>query len=114
MRGIQLFNDEQFFECHEVLEEVWMQVSGEQKIFLQGIIQVAVALHHLKRDNLVGARRLLDAGTKKLAQFAPSHETVDVARLLMDVQPLATRIKFPQAGQAAPTFVIPKLQTLAG
>jgi len=43
--GIALFNRERFFECHEVLEEAWLKASGEQRTFLQGLIQVAVAFY---------------------------------------------------------------------
>ena len=35
--GIRLFNDEYFFEAHEVLEDVWKQEHGEPRLFLQGL-----------------------------------------------------------------------------
>ena len=35
-RGIQLFNDGEFFECHEVLEEAWTPERGPRRLFLQG------------------------------------------------------------------------------
>src|SRR5579872_838991 len=82
LEGIRCFNEEQFFECHEALEEAWMQVAGEQKLFLQGLIQVAVAFHHLRRQNAIGAQRLLSAGIEKLSPFSPSHESVELAEFL--------------------------------
>ena len=98
-KGIVLFNAGQFFECHETLEEAWLEAGGEQKTFLQGLIQVAVALYHLRRDNLTGATRLLSAGMEKLAPFAPQHESVGVGDLLKDLQPLRDALRSGQAPQ---------------
>jgi len=41
-RGIELFNDAKFFECHEVLEEAWTPERGPRRLFLQALIHVAV------------------------------------------------------------------------
>ncbi len=90
--GIQCFNREQFFECHEVLEAAWLEASGEQKTFLQGLIQVAVAFHHLRRENVAGARRLLTAGMEKLSAFAPQQEAVDVGGLLGSLDPFRKQL----------------------
>src|SRR5438874_12872865 len=57
--GIKLFNSGEFFEAHEVLEDVWCAAPAAEKRFLQGLIQVAVALHHHSKENRVGARSLL-------------------------------------------------------
>jgi hypothetical protein len=45
-RGIKLFNSADYFEAHEVLEDVWRAAPQLEKRFFQGLIQVAVALHH--------------------------------------------------------------------
>ena len=39
--GIELFNQAEFFEAHEALEEVWRAAPAGEKMFLQGLIQVA-------------------------------------------------------------------------
>ena len=82
LHGIDLFNNRKFFECHEALEEAWLEAASGEKTFLQGLIQIAVALHHLGNQNRVGARRLLGAGIEKLSAFTPQHESVDVAGLI--------------------------------
>ena len=46
--GLRLFNEEDFFECHEVFEELWSESQGDDRKFLQGLIQAAVALFHLE------------------------------------------------------------------
>lgn len=59
-----------FFEAHEELEAHWMKASGDEKVLLQGLIQVAAGLHRLKLDprNTDGALYLLDRGLAKLAR----------------------------------------------
>lgn len=104
--GIDLFNREQFFECHEVLEEAWLEASGEQRTFLQGLIQVAVAFYHLRRENLVGASRLLTAGMEKLSAFAPERDAVDLAALLATLEPLRETLA---AGTIRPDCAAPRI-----
>jgi uncharacterized protein len=66
-RGIQLFNRGEFFEAHEALEDVWRAASAEEKKFLQGLVQLAVAFHHYSTGNRVGMRSVLDRGIKNLS-----------------------------------------------
>jgi len=80
-RGIHLFNNEQFFECHEVLEVLWTAERGPRRLFLQALIHFAVAFHHDGRANPAGARRQLGKGLRKLAAYLPACEGIDTARL---------------------------------
>lgn len=73
-----LFNHWCFFEVHEVLEPVWMEEVGDVKRFLQGLIQAAVALYHLGRGNVAGARSLLTEGLAKLSPHRPNFICVEL------------------------------------
>jgi predicted metal-dependent hydrolase len=66
-RGIRLFNLREFYDAHEVWEDVWRESHGLEKRFLQGLIQAAVALHHHSTGNVVGAGSLMDRGLRNLA-----------------------------------------------
>jgi predicted metal-dependent hydrolase len=66
-RGIRLFNLREFYEAHEVWEDVWRESQGMEKRFLQGLIQAAVALHHHSTGNVVGAGSLMQRGLGNLA-----------------------------------------------
>jgi len=68
-RGIQLFNEAEFFQAHEVLEDVWREAGQPERRFLQGLIQVAVALHHHSQGNAVGARSLLARAARNLSGY---------------------------------------------
>jgi hypothetical protein len=71
--GIDLFNEHQFWHAHEAWEQLWLVAQGEEKRFLQGLIQLAAAYHHVKRGTMRGAVRLFDAALTKLDSFPDEH-----------------------------------------
>src|SRR4051812_9227032 len=85
-RGIELFNAGEFFEAHEVLEDVWRPAVGDERRFLQGLIQIAVALHHHSTGNWVGARSLLKRGASKLEDLPPDYCGIRVGELRLATQ----------------------------
>lgn len=86
LEGIRLFNEEDFFECHDVLEELWSDVLGGEKKFYQGLIQASVALFHFGNENFGGARKLYLSSRKLLEPYQPQYQGLDVTRFLTDFQ----------------------------
>jgi predicted metal-dependent hydrolase len=84
IKGIEEFNRGEFFECHESLEEAWMQESGRVRYLYQGILQVGVGFYHLRNGNWRGATGLLRNGTTRLKEFEPETLGVDVAKLVRE------------------------------
>ncbi len=82
LRGIEEFNRGEFYECHEYLEEAWMQEPRRARFLYQGILQVGVGFYHLKNGNWRGATGLIRNGTARLKEFEPEFLGVDVARLV--------------------------------
>lgn len=58
-QAVHEFNTHRFFECHESLEEIWQEEHGEVRDLYKGLIQVAAAFVHVRRNNEFGVRRLL-------------------------------------------------------
>ena len=81
-RGIQLFNEQHFYDAHEIWEDVWRETDGPEKKFLQGLIQAAVALHHHSTGNLVGACSLLERARKNLVAYPEDFGGIRVTALL--------------------------------
>ncbi len=96
-RGIERFNRQEFFECHEVLEEIWLEEPPEEKPFYQGIIQIAAAFHHVHNRNLRGARSLMEAGAAKLRRYPAHHYGIDVATFLTALAPWLEALRRRQA-----------------
>lgn len=91
-RGIELYRAGEFFECHEVLEELWTPMRGPCRLFLQALIHFAVAFHHLERSNRLGAERQLRKGLRKIGRYLPQYEGVDTATLYREGQQCLARI----------------------
>lgn len=86
LEGLRLFNDEEFFECHEVLEELWGGTVGPSKKFYQGLIQAAVALFHFGNGNLGGAKKVYLSSLKYLEAYPSPCEGMDLAKFLADMK----------------------------
>jgi len=103
--GLRLFNDADFFEAHEVWEDVWRAAPWEEKKFLQGLIQIAVGLHHHSTGNQIGARSLLARGSRNLAGYPADFGAIDVKALLRAVaswqEALADGAALPRPPQIA-------------
>jgi predicted metal-dependent hydrolase len=75
--GVTLFNEERFWEAHESWEGVWLENRGEERRFLQGLIQLAAAYHHVQRGTNRGAIRLFAAALEKLETYPRDYLRVD-------------------------------------
>lgn len=84
LQGIREFNSREWFECHETVEDLWIGAEGEIRDFYQGIIQLAIALHHWRNGNYGGAVSLLEGGAGYLRRVTDRCQWVDVARLVAD------------------------------
>jgi predicted metal-dependent hydrolase len=80
-RGLRHFNARDFFEAHEVWEEIWLVEGEPEKTFLQGIIQIAAAFHHYQCGNTDGAESLLAAGIVKIIRFPANHRGLAIRDL---------------------------------
>ena len=78
VEGIALFNHRRFFECHDVLEQLWLQTQGRPRDFYRGLIQAAVAFYHWSRGNPGGALSLYRTSSQYLKRYRPEFFGVDV------------------------------------
>ena len=92
-KGIGLFNEREFFHCHEVLEEAWTPELGDRRLFLQALIHIAVGFYHSQRGNPVGACGQLRKGLLKLAAYLPECEAIDTERLYRETRAVLDEIE---------------------
>lgn len=79
--GVRLFNEGEYYDCHESLEAIWLEEKGPIRYLYQGILQIGVGFHHLGNGNFRGARLLLENGIAKVDRFQPDCMGVDTRRL---------------------------------
>lgn len=91
--AIRQFNNREWYECHETLEEMWGGSQGELRAFLQGTLRVAVALHHWRNGNLCGSLKLLDSGVDCLCRVPGVFLSVDVASFVREIMSMKTALE---------------------
>lgn len=96
LRYIDLFNEGEYFDAHEVLEDLWVIEVGRTKTFYKGLIQVAVAICHWERGNRPGTERLWHSGRAYLATAPTIYEGLDVGQLLNDLGKLFRTLELHQ------------------
>ena len=101
LQGIEHFNACEFFEAHEVWEELWKDYSGELRLFYKGLIQAAVALHHFGNGNIRGARKVYRSSRGYLEQYRPVCVGLDVDNFLAQfdscfAEVAASEVEFPE------------------
>ncbi len=85
-----LFNDQKYYEAHDVLEHLWLKTSDQSYQFFKGLIQLAGAFVHLKKQyqhpehathsrRLRPAYRLFLAAEQNLAPFTAGYLGFNVA-----------------------------------
>jgi len=80
------FNRGDWFDCHETLEDLWIGAEGEFRYFYQGLLQIAVALHHWRNGNFGGAVSLLASGVDYLCKVPPVCQRIEVATLIGEAE----------------------------
>jgi hypothetical protein len=103
--GLHCYSNEQFFEAHEHWEAVWLTLREPEKSFLQALIQVSAAFHHLGRGNRQGAFSLLTRSFRRLDRCPSPYCCLDLALLreqvrewlsALEVEPLQMPPAFPE------------------
>src|SRR4028118_654585 len=91
-QGVEQFNQQEFYACHDTLEALWMEASEPQKRFYQGVLQIAVACYHLGNHNWRGAVVLLGEGIARIKNYQPIYEEINVTDLVMESADLLTTL----------------------
>ena len=84
-KGIQAFNKKNFYDAHELWEELWLDYKIEDAKCIQGLIQLAVSYFHLFNDNLKGARSMIRKCLTKFKDFN-SCRGIDIVKLIEEVE----------------------------
>ncbi len=110
LKGIEEFNGGLYFECHESLEEVWLEDHGPDREFYQGIIQISAGYFKWEQGVLIGAIKLWRTGSAKLIKYPSVHLGVDLASFLQGVGDNLKQIEQAhQKGEECPELVVPIL-----
>ncbi len=82
LAGIDLFNQREFFDCHEILEDIWRADRDPVRLLYQGILQIGVGFYHLGNGNWRGAIALMTRGIDKVERCGTRCMGVETAKLV--------------------------------
>ena len=106
-KAINLFNAREWYAAHDAFEELWHESIGEERAVFQGIIQIAVAEHHLRNGNRRGSLLLMAEGLNHLQAAPPQGLGFDLPSLQAIV---SQRLAGLQTGQTLDDIPLPVLQ----
>jgi hypothetical protein len=101
--GLRCYESQEFFLAHEHWESVWLKCQEPERSFLQALIQMAVASHHLQRNNSRGAASMLKKALRRLEPYPALFETVEVT-LLREEAGLCLQVLEAHDSPIHPTF----------
>lgn len=110
VEGIEHFNRGRFRDCHETLEDYWLEEHGPGRAFLQGLIQVATGYYKWELGVLGGAVRLLLNGLGRLEGYPAVYGGLELAPFLAVVRTQLDQVeKAYHARAGAPPVKPPSL-----
>ena len=87
-KGLGLFNEKEFFECHEVIEELWLETPSEDhyRDLYKGVIQAAAAIYQWERGIPTGADGLFKTSVVYLEKYSPNTLGLNVEKMVRDLK----------------------------
>jgi len=76
--GLTLFEEGRYFDAHEIWEEEWVDAPKQDRDFLQGLIHVAICLHHAGKGNIRGAALQAGKALSRLDGLPDVHRGVSL------------------------------------
>lgn len=97
------WNEQRYYEAHDVLEQLWLKTGKTDDHFFKGLIQAAGAFVHLQKQfeyplhpkhskRLPPAVRLFRLAERNLSNFAPRYYGLDVSALCRLLRGYASQI----------------------
>ncbi|MCM3038509.1 DUF309 domain-containing protein [Paenibacillus motobuensis] len=83
--------DRDYFECHEVMEELWL--AQESDPLYKGLLQIAVGLFHFRYGNVVGARKMLLSAVDRLKPYPIDSLGIDLGKLRSEAALYAAKLE---------------------
>ncbi len=120
LTAIKKFNEADYFECHEILEDIWFDVRGNSRDFYQGLLHIAVGFYHLTKintknalpasgvasHNFKGTIIQLDKAINKLNKYDEVYSGIKLHELLKQLKSISVRLKKKEVPKRLPKIII--------
>lgn len=107
LTAVKLFNEKEYFECHEVQEDIWFDIRDDSRDLYQGLLHASVALYHLtKKNNVKGTLIQLNKAAGKLGKFEGVVKEIDLTKLLKQLKSIAAKVQKKEQPKRLPKIII--------
>jgi predicted metal-dependent hydrolase len=105
--AINKFNEGDYFECHEILEDIWFDVRDGSRNFYQGLLHISVAFYHLtKKNNFKGTIIQLNKALDKLNSFDEQFQGIDLLKLNGQLKRILLKLKKKEVPKRLPKIIM--------
>jgi predicted metal-dependent hydrolase len=104
LAGVLLFNGHDFFAAHEVWEDLWAELAGADRRFVQGLIQAAVGLCHFGNGNIRGAVKLYHSSRDYMMRVDSPHWGLDIPAFWRQMEACFSQALAHEEGQPRPSL----------
>jgi hypothetical protein len=105
--GLECYRTGDYFLAHEHWESVWLKCKEPEKTFLQALIQITAAFHHLHRKNFKGAASLLRGALRRLDSFPGTYNGIEVETVRESVREWLRAL---DREELSPKLAIPRIR----
>lgn len=92
-KGIELFDQREFYKAHDPLELAWMKTQPPERNLYQGILQIGLAYFQISKGNYRGAIKMFNKGQLSLKPLGNTLLGVDIIKLLADAKVVEDAIR---------------------
>lgn len=78
------YNEGDYYTCHDLLEEMWLEDRGN--LFLKGLLQMTVAQYHYSYGNIKGARMMMEVAEMYLTPYCKVYWNLNVEKVVQFIQ----------------------------
>ena len=78
------FNEDDYYTCHDLLEEMWM--TDKRNYFFKGLLQMCVSIYHYEYGNVKGARLMMNAAHEYLQDYRPKYWGLDLEKVYIFIE----------------------------
>lgn len=108
-QAVAQFNAGEYFECHEILEALWLSEPGPIRDLYKGVIQVAGGFFHWENGNKAGCLKHLERGSVYISRYAPRCQGLDVEGLMAKARAALDWALEAAPGTDMPPELVPRI-----
>ena len=108
-KGKMEYQNGNFFDSHEIWEDLWSDYYFQDRKFIQGLIQLSVSFVHLKNGNMIGAKNLLKKSQGKFMEYEGVHRSIDLNTLKNNLIKIEKEYALIDSPESFNWSLVPKL-----